>query len=125
MNKKGQALVEFVILMPIFIFIAIAIFDVGNIIINKYELENDINVIADFYEENKENEIMAYVKKIDAKIKYDNTSSYNEITLSKKVNVLTPIVRQALGKSFEIKAHKTVVLISDTVKEESDNNETG
>jgi len=125
MNKKGQALVEFVILMPIFIFIAIAIFDVGNIIINKYELENDINVIADFYEENKENEIMAYVKKIDAKIKYDTNDSYNEITLSKKVNVLTPIVRQALGKSFEIKAHKTVVLISDTVKEESDNNETG
>ena len=125
MNKKGQALVEFVILMPIFIFIAIAIFDVGNIIINKYELENDINVIADFYDENKENEIMAYVKKIDAKIKYDTNDSYNEITLSKKVNVLTPIVRQALGKSFEIKAHKTVVLISDTVKEESDNNETG
>ena len=122
MNRKGQALVEFVIIMPIFIFIALAIFDIGNIIMKKYELENDVETVASFYEEKKEAEISAYVTKIDAKLKYDNKDSYNEITLSKKVSIFTPIVRQIMGKSYEISAHRTVVSLNDSV-EESDTNE--
>ena len=52
-NNKGQALVEFVIIMPIFIFIVLAMFDLGNIIIKKYELENNLDTIVNMYEENK------------------------------------------------------------------------
>ena len=117
MNRKGQALVEFVIIMPIFIFIVIAVFDISNIIMKKYELENDITTVSTLYEEGKEEQVMAYVNKIDAKLKYDTNDSYNEITLSKKVNILTPIVRQALGKSYEIKAHKMVVIQNNEIKE--------
>ena len=109
MNKKGQALVEFVIIMPIFIFIVLAMFDLGNIIIKKYELENNLDTIVNMYLENKNEEVEFYTKTIDSKVKYEVGETYNVITLSKKVRVITPIVSQALGKSHEISAKRTVM----------------
>lgn len=109
MNKKGQALVEFVIIMPIFIFIVLAMFDLGNIIIKKYELENNLDTIVNMYLENKNEEVEFYTKTIDSKVKYEVGETYNVITLSKKVKVITPIVSQALGKSHEISAKRTVM----------------
>ena len=110
MNKKGQALVEFVIIMPIFIFIVLAMFDLGNIILKKYQLENNLDTIVNMYLENKNEEVEYYVKTIDSKVKYDVGETYNVITLSKKVRVMTPIVSQALGKSYEISAKRTVMI---------------
>ena len=109
-NNRGQALVEFVIIMPIFIFIVLAMFDLGNIIIKKYELENNLDTIVNMYEENKNVEVEFYVKTIDSKVKYDVGETYNVITLSKKVKVITPIVGKALGKSHEISAKRTVMI---------------
>ncbi len=110
MNKKGQALVEFVIIMPIFIFIVLAMFDLANIILKKYELENNLDTIVNMYLENKNEEVEYYVKTIDSKVKYDVGATYNVVTLSKKVKVITPIVSQALGKSYEISAKRTVMI---------------
>ena len=110
MNRKGQALVEFVIIMPIFIFIVLAMFDIGNIIIKKYELENNLDTIVNMYLENKNEEVEYYVKTIDSKVKYDVGATHNVVTLSKKVKVITPIVSQALGKSYEISAKRTVMI---------------
>lgn len=110
MNRKGQALVEFVIIMPIFIFIVLAMFDLGNIILKKYELENNLDTIVNMYLENKNEEVEYYVKTIDSKVKYDVVENYNVVTLSKKVKVITPIVRETLGKSYEISAKRTVLI---------------
>ena len=41
MNRKGQALVEFVLILPVFILILFAIVDFGTILSKKNELEND------------------------------------------------------------------------------------
>ena len=40
MNRKGQALVEFVLILPIFILILFAVVDFGMILSKKSELEN-------------------------------------------------------------------------------------
>lgn len=45
MNKKGQALVEFVLILPILIFIVLSIVDVGRIMIMKNHLESLIGDI--------------------------------------------------------------------------------
>ena len=50
MNNRGQALVEFVIILPILIFTCLAVFDLGNIIVKKYALENDLDTIVNMYE---------------------------------------------------------------------------
>lgn len=85
MNRKGQALVEFVIIMPIFIFIVIAVFDISNIIMKKYELENDVTTVSALYEEGKEEQVMAYVNKIDAKLKYDTNDFIMKLHFQKKL----------------------------------------
>lgn len=109
MNNKGQALVEFVIIMPIFIFIVLAVFDLGNIIVKKYALENDIDTVVDMYESGNV-DIESYVNSIGAKIKYEEYGNYNKITLSKQVSIITPIVRQALGKVYEINSKRTIII---------------
>ena len=40
MNKKGQALVEFILILPVLILILFVIIDFGNIFYSKYELQN-------------------------------------------------------------------------------------
>ena len=109
MNNKGQALVEFVLVMPIFIFIALAVFDLGNVIVKKYQLENDIDTIALMYQEDKNEDASAYATKIDAKLTYNDTGNYNEISLSKKVSITTPILRQTMGRYYEINTKRTVL----------------
>ena len=44
-NNKGQSLVLFVLIIPIFLFIFILVFDVGNMILSRRSLDN-INYIA-------------------------------------------------------------------------------
>ena len=109
MNSRGQALIEFILVMPIFIFIALAIFDFGNVIVKKYQLENDIDTIAMMYTEKKEADASAYATKIDAKLTYNDSGTYNEISLSKRVSIATPILRQAMGRYYEINTKRTVL----------------
>ena len=49
MNKKGQALIEFVLILPVLLLIIIMMIDVGNIFIKKYELNKDLETISDLY----------------------------------------------------------------------------
>ena len=47
MNRKGQALVEFVLILPIFLLILFAVVDFGMILSNKNELENiSVDVVS-------------------------------------------------------------------------------
>ena len=110
MNNKGQALVEFVIIMPVFIFAFLAVFDMSNIIFKKYSLENELDTVVSMYENGNEIELENYVKSINAKVKYENNANYNEITLSKKVNVITPIINNIFGKFYEISSRRMVAL---------------
>ena len=86
MNKKGQALVEFVLVLPILIFILFAVIDVGKIMIMKNHLET----------------VLATVDKNTTEI---NDKEYN-ITIEKKDNfvylksctsVITPGLNRVLG----------------------------
>jgi len=45
MNKKGQALVEFVLVLPILIFMILAFIDIGKLMIMKNHLESILSTI--------------------------------------------------------------------------------
>ena len=61
-NNKGQALVEFIIVLPILLLLIMAIIDLGNIFIKKYSIENDLDVVYDMYKVKDNNGINNYVK---------------------------------------------------------------
>ena len=53
MNRKGQALIEFVLILPVLILILFIIFDFGNIFYSKYELQNQSMEIVRLVKDNK------------------------------------------------------------------------
>lgn len=101
MNKKGQALVEFIIILPIMIFVLLAIVDFGIMSYNKNRLENMIDDVSKMYKNNETTEeIIKFIKDNDKDITYqiNNKEKYITIKLSKKYKSITP----GIDKMFKI-----------------------
>lgn len=101
MNRKGQALVEFIIILPIMIFVLLAIVDFGIISYNKNRLENMIDDVSKMYKNNETTEeINKFIKDNDKDITYqiNNKEKYITIKLSKKYKSITP----GIDKMFKI-----------------------
>lgn len=101
MNKKGQALVEFIIILPIIIFILFMIIDYGIISYNRQKLENIISDIVKMKTNNEsDEEIKEFIKSNDKDIliKLDEKDKYINITLEKKYNYITPGLDKIFNK---------------------------
>ena len=107
-NNKGQALVEFVIVLPIFLLLIISVIDFGNIISKKYSLENDVDVIADMYNDSKYEEINDYADNKDIKVSYSNEGELFVINLNKDVKVISPVVNAIVGKTYQVNVEKSI-----------------
>ena len=107
-NNRGQALVEFVIVLPIFLLLIISVIDLGNIISKKYSLENDVDVIADMYNDSKYEEINNYANNKDIKVSYSNEGDLFIISLSKDVKVISPVVNAIVGKTYNVNVEKSI-----------------
>lgn len=118
-NKRAQALIEFVLVLPILIMLLFSIIDFGTILIRKSELENKINEAyeaakntidgADLYENvknaiNKEGE-----NNIEVEIILDNESDYMKIKLTSSVKVITPGLNLILGSSHKTSVERVVL----------------
>lgn len=100
-DKKGQALVEFIIILPILIFILLAIIDYGIISFTKTKIENIIVDVSSMYKNNEsDNEIKNFVKSNDNALNIDitNDGKYVYIKLYKQYNYITP----GLNKLFNM-----------------------
>lgn len=108
MNKNGQALVEFIIIMPIFFIIVMGIFDFGNILYQKYQLENNIDYIVDLYNNGKTNELNNYIDSKKLELVTDNSTEYITFNLSKTISINTPFINVLLGKEYSVETTKVV-----------------
>lgn len=107
MNRKGQALVEFVLILPIFILMMFAIVDFGMILSKKNELENiSIDVVAMV----KNNDDIVNIKSLYPNVKIDINSDdkYTKIIISDDVDVMTPGLNRILGNPYNIKVERTI-----------------
>lgn len=108
MNRKGQALVEFVLILPIFIMILFSIVDFGMIFNKKNELENIsidiINLLNN--NNNKIEEIQKEYPKVD--IKLTNEEKYTIVEISTKVNIITPGLNRVLGNPYIVKVERKI-----------------
>lgn len=108
MNKKGQALVEFVLVLPVVVFVILSMIDFGNIIYQKYKLENDLDLITTLYSENKGNEVINYSNKIGATASITINDNLATITLKKGVKVTTPGLNVILGNPHTIEVKRVI-----------------
>ena len=107
-NNKGQALVEFVIILPVFLLLVMCVIDFGNIITKKHSLENDIDTISDMYKDSKYEDINRYVEDKNIKITYKNKDELFVISLNRSVNITSPILNLIFGKKYEINVEKSI-----------------
>ena len=107
-NNKGQALIEFILILPILLILTIGIFDLFNIQNKKYELANDLDYISELYINNKENEIGEYLNKKEILLTKVQNENFLELTLTKKVNLITPGLNKILENPFTITVKRSV-----------------
>ena len=107
-NNKGQALIEFILILPILLILTIGIFDLFNIQNKKYELANDLDYISELYINNKENEIEEYLNKKEILLTKVQNENFLELTLTKKVNLITPGLNKIIENPFTITVKRSV-----------------
>lgn len=104
-NKKGQALVEFVIILPIFIFMIFVSIDIGKILYYQNNLESRMDEFITSYEvgkTKKEIEENYDLKEENIILTIDNEKEHAKFTLKKEVSVITPGLNYILGNPHTI-----------------------
>jgi len=107
MNNKGQALVEFVLILPIFILILFAIVDFGMIINAKSSLENkSVDIIAHV----KNNKTIEEIKSLydDVEINIENENDYMKVTISNQIDIITPGLNRVFDDPYVVLVERIV-----------------
>lgn len=107
-DKKGQALVEFIIIAPIFIMLIMSVIDLGNVIYKKYQLENDLDYVVDLYRENKISEINNYSYEKGFKTNITPNSEIITVELSKNIEIYTPILNIVMTNPYKITVDRVI-----------------
>jgi len=107
MNNKGQALVEFILILPIFILILFVIIDFGMIINAKSSLENQSVDVVGMYKNNKSIEEIKTLY-TDIEIDVEEENDYLKITLSNKIDIITPGLNRVLEDPYVVKVERLV-----------------
>ena len=107
MNKRGQALVEFILVLPILLLLIFALIDFGKILVCKNHLEGVMNEVSEL----SDDEITAYLRKdtdykISDDVKYDE---YRNITLVATVDLITPGMKNILKNPYVVKVERSIV----------------
>lgn len=89
MNKKGQALVEFIIILPVILMLILALFDYVKIVSVKVELDDAL----DSYILDED-----YTVKNDISITKEDSSYY----VSKKVDISSPILSWVIDSPYNV-----------------------
>ena len=107
MNKKGQALVEFILILPVLLLIVMAIIDIGNIFFNKYDLNKDLDTVTELYRNGKTKELGVYLANEELSLEDKNQNGMITLTLKKNIEINAPGLTNILGEDYLIKNTKT------------------
>lgn len=106
-NNKGQALVEFILILPVILAILLVIVDLGKIFNAKSVLENDSIDIIELYKNGLTIEKLNDKYK-DTDITVDVKDEYLTINLKRKVDIITPGLNIFLEDPFPIDVKRVV-----------------
>ena len=116
MNKKAQALIEFVLILPVLIILLFAIIDFGNIYITKSKLETSMDDAVSVVKKSTDvntlyDEVNTEVKKSDKDVKvelsFDDTD-YVKIKLVKDIKTITPGLNLIIGYPYKVTSERVV-----------------
>ena len=106
--NKVQALVEFIIILPVALLLVLGVIDFGNIIYKKYTLENDLDTVVDLYQNDQAQAMNDYVTKNNLSLNIDSGEEYVTVSISKRVRVYTPGLGQIINNPFSIETKRVI-----------------
>lgn len=111
-NKKGQALVEFIIILPVLIMLFFGAVDFGRIILRQNELENLTGTIVNLYKEGKTyEELESFLKENNKKntLRVTNKdNNYIEFSLESEIDFVTPGLGKILDSPYYTKVTRVI-----------------
>ncbi len=111
-KKRGQALVEFVIILPIFTFMLLAVIDIGKILFFRNELESQLSEVIFLYNEKKSyNDIVKEMELDDENITLEIKNEDNEkvtFFLKQDLEIITPGLNLILANPYEISVQRKI-----------------
>ena len=108
MNKKGQALVEFVLILPVLLLIIMAMIDIGNIFLTKYDLNNDLDTVTNLYQNNDIKELGVYLANENLTLDDKSLNGMTTLTIKKTIEINARILSNVLGKNYEVETSKVI-----------------
>ena len=108
MNKKGQALIEFILILPVLLLIVMAMIDIGNIFLNKYELNKELETVTELYENNDTKQLGVYLANEELTLDEKSLDGMLTLTIKKNIEISAPGLNNILGNNYEITASKTI-----------------
>lgn len=103
-DQKGQALVEFILILPVLLLLFVGLFDIGNVFYQKYQLMNDLEVVTDLYQNEKIDEYLNYVNRKHLVLDVQKKNQFTTVILSKSISIKTPGLNQILKDKVELEA---------------------
>ncbi len=108
-NKKGQALVEFVIIMPIFLIIILGVIDIGKILYSKIILEEQISDVVMLYQDGKNKDEINQKLDLDSiSLNIDEEGEYIKFSLIKKIDIITPGLNFVFDNPYKLEINRSI-----------------
>lgn len=114
-SKKGQALVEFVIILPVLLLIVISMVDFGNLLYQKYQLEQNLEYVSDLYLANDTNALEQEKQRLN--IKTEEDGKYVKLTIETEAKLSSPILRRVLGENYVIATSRKLYQDENEIEE--------
>ena len=109
MNKKGQALVEFIIILPIFLVLVLGVIDLGNILYQKTMLEGKMNDVIYMYENgNSSLEILEDMDLKNTTLDITEDDRTIRIHLKKEIDLITPGLNLVLDNPYQLDVSRSI-----------------
>lgn len=111
MKRKGQALVEFVIIIPIFILLVLAVIDVGHILYTKIELEGDLSEVISLYQggANQDNiQDKMHLEKENKILEIKTDNDYVTFDISRELEIMTPGLNVIFKNPYKVNVDRSI-----------------
>ena len=111
-NKRGQALVEFVIILPVIIFIIMGLVDTIVIFTHKNNAESKMADVIELYKDNESDEnITKFIQKDlkSASFKSNKDAKYSYLEITDNYEFITPGLSTILGNPYKITTERVIL----------------
>ena len=110
LNKHGQALIEFLLVLPVLLLIIFAFIDFGRIILCKNHLESVMSDVVTIYSKEGEEKINSYLENDEYKIHYSiKKNNYIDISLETKLDLITPGLKSILSNPYKVLVERRII----------------